>query len=78
MLMHFDIKHVTTKPYRPQTNGKIERFWKTIHEDVIEGTLFDNLEELKKAVPGYNLYYNEHRIHQGINHQTPLQKLKSK
>lgn len=78
MLIHFDIKHIKTKPYRPQTNGKIERFWKTIHEDVIEGTLFETIEELKKAVLGYNLYYNEHRIHQGINHQTPLQKLQSK
>jgi len=75
LLMHFAIKHRRTKPYRPQTNGKIERFWRTFHGDVIDGAVFKTLDELKDAVVGYNFYYNEHRPHQGINGKIPLSML---
>lgn len=71
LLMHFAIKHRKTKPYRPQTNGKIERFWRTFDEDVIDGTEFETLDDLKEAVLGYNFYYNELRPHQAINGQKP-------
>lgn len=71
LLMHFNITHRRTKPYRPQTNGKIERFWKTFDDEVIEGSVFETLEELKDAVLGYNFYYNETRPHQGIGGKTP-------
>lgn len=71
LLMHFGIKHRKTKPYRPQTNGKIERFWKTFDDEVIEGAEYNNLEELKDSVLGYNFYYNENRPHQGLNGKVP-------
>lgn len=76
LLTHFGIKHLKTKPYRPQTNGKIERFWRSFHEDVIEGCEFETLDQLKDAVLGYNFYYNEHRPHQGIKGKLPLEMLK--
>jgi transposase InsO family protein len=76
LLLHFAIKHRKTKPYRPQTNGKIERFWRTFHEDVIEGAEYNNLDELKDAVLGYNFYYNEHRPHQSLGGKKPLDTLK--
>ena len=38
MLNELGIKHRYTRPYRPQTNGKIERFWRTLNEDLLEGT----------------------------------------
>lgn len=76
LLTHFGIRHLKTKPYRPQTNGKIERFWRTFHEDVIEGCEFETLDQLKDAVLGYNFYYNEHRPHQGINGKLPADMLK--
>ena len=34
MLKELGIKHRYTRPYRPQTNGKIERFWRTLNEDL--------------------------------------------
>lgn len=78
LLTHFSIKHRRTKPYRPQTNGKIERFWRSFHEEVIDGAVFNNLEELKEAILGYNFYYNEKRPHQGLNGKVPLDYLKEK
>lgn len=71
LLLHFSIKHRRTQPYRPQTNGKIERFWKTFDDEVIEGAVFNTLDELKNAVLGYNFYYNENRPHQGLNGKIP-------
>jgi len=78
MLMEMDIKHRYTRPYRPQTNGKIERFWKTIETDLLEDMVFDSLEHLQNELEQYLYYYNHERPHQGINGISPvkfLQKL---
>ncbi len=74
MLSELGIKHRYTRPYRPQTNGKVERFWRTLDEDLIEGTTFDSLEELREELMQC-LYYNTQRPHQGLNGKTPLQAL---
>ena len=71
MLMELGIKHRYTRPYRPQTNGKVERFWRTLNEDLIEGTTFETLDAFKNELEKYLLYYNKMRPHQGINGQNP-------
>jgi transposase InsO family protein len=72
MLVELGIKHRVTRPYRPQTNGKIERFWKTIEEDLIENTDFDSIEELRDELMQYLVYYNYGRAHQAIDGKTPF------
>lgn len=72
MLVELGIKHRYTKPYRPQTNGKVERFWRTLKDDLLEGMLFDSLDHLKDELEQYVLYYNELREHQALNGKTPL------
>lgn len=72
LLDFMGIKHRYTKPYRPQTNGKIERFWRTIKEELLEDEQFDSIDELKEFVIGYSIYYNEERMHQGINCKVPV------
>jgi transposase InsO family protein len=57
LLMYFSIKHIRTQAYRPQTNGKIERFWRSFDDEVIEGAVFETLDDLKNAVLGYNFYF---------------------
>ena len=71
MLLELGIKHRYTRPYRPQTNGKVERFWRTIDDDVIEGATFDNLDHFANELFEYLVYYNNHRPHQALAGQTP-------
>jgi transposase InsO family protein len=71
MLLELGIKHRYTRPYRPQTNGKIERFWRTLDEDLIEGTTFDNLDHFANELFEYLIYYNNYRPHQALNGKTP-------
>jgi transposase InsO family protein len=72
MLRELGIKHIYTKPYRPQTNGKIERFWKTLNDDLIEETTFDSIEHFQDELQQYLLYYNEIRTHSALDDKTPL------
>lgn len=72
MLLETGIKRRYMKPYRPQTNGKVERFWRTLHEDLIEDTDFDSLEELEDELLKYLVYYNWERPHQGIAGKKPF------
>ena len=73
MLSFFEIKHRYTQPFRPQTNGKIERFWKTLENELLDGEEFDTLEDFRHHLRGYAIYYNEHRMHQGIGLKMPLE-----
>ena len=71
MLMEVGIKQRHIRPYRPQTNGKIERFWRTIEEDLFSETNFDSEQELREELLQYLYYYNYERPHQGINGLSP-------
>ena len=75
MLKELGIKHRYTRPYRPQTNGKIERFWRTLNEDLLEDTTFESVSELKDELQQYLLYYNTQRPHQALDGKTPLETL---
>jgi hypothetical protein len=72
MLVETGIKRRYMKPYHPQTNGKVERFWRTLKEDLIEETDFDSLAELEDELLKYLVYYNWERPHQGINGKKPI------
>ncbi len=77
MLRIFDVKHSYTRPYRPQTNGKIERFWKILNNECIlcqRSTL--TVDELTAELNGYMYRYNYQRRHGALNYKTPLEKLK--
>jgi transposase InsO family protein len=71
MLAELGIVHRYTRPYRPQTNGKVERFWRTLEDDLVEGTTFENLAHFSNELLEYLIYYNEFRPHQALNHSSP-------
>lgn len=73
----FNVDHIYIKPYRPQTNGKIERFWRILQDECLniqEKTLPKN--ELTKELNAFAYRYNYQRRHGGLEYVTPLDKLK--
>lgn len=73
MLIELGIVHRYTKPYRPQTNGKVERFWRTLEDDLLRETDFDSIAELKEELLQYLYYYDHERPHQGIDGKKPIE-----
>jgi len=73
MLMELGIKHRYIKPYRPQTNGKAERFWRTLEDDLIRETTFESIDEFKEQLLQYLYYYNHERPHQSLGGISPVE-----
>jgi transposase len=69
------IRHLRTRAYRPQTNGKAERFIRTMLDGWAYGALYRNSTERTAALDGWITYYNHHRRHSALSRQTPAQRL---
>lgn len=67
--------HVRTSPYYPQSNGKLERFHKTLKGDCIRTQTPLSLEEAREIVEKFVHYYNTVRLHSAIGYVTPYDKL---
>jgi putative transposase len=67
--------HVRTSPYYPQSNGKIERFHRSIKSECIRPGVPLSLEDAQRLVSGYIHHYNEVRLHSAIGYITPAAKL---
>jgi putative transposase len=63
--------HVRTSPYYPQSNGKIERFHKTIKGECIRVQVPLSLEDARRLVTEYVTHYNEARLHSAVGYITP-------
>jgi transposase InsO family protein len=71
------IKHLRTKPYRPRTNGKAERFIRTMLGGWAYGAIYGSSEERRHALAGWLDFYNHRRPHGSLGHQPPLQRLEA-
>jgi transposase InsO family protein len=69
------IRHKRTRPYRPQTNGKIERFHRTMTAGWAFRRLYLSESQRRKALPGWLHEYNHHRPHSAIARQAPITRL---
>lgn len=65
------IQHIVATPRRPQTLGKIERFWGTMWRECLQAALFLDLADAQKRLGHFIDYYNFQRPHQGIEGLTP-------
>ena len=66
------IKHLRTRPYRPQTNGKAERFIRTMLNDWAHGAIYRTSQERTRALDGWLFHYNHQRRHSALGHQPPV------
>jgi transposase InsO family protein len=69
------VVHKRTRPYRPQTNGKIERFHRTMTAGWAFRRLYLSESQRRKALPGWLHEYNHHRPHSAIGRQAPITRL---
>ena len=69
------LKHLRTRPYRPQTNGKAERFIRTMLGGWAYGAIYRSSDERAAALDGWLFTYNHRRRHAGIGRQTPITRL---
>lgn len=69
------IQHILTPPYHPQSNGKIEAFWKILKKEFLAPNSFNSPEDLILNLGNYLFEYNHLRKHGGLNYETPFDKL---
>lgn len=69
------ISHRFTRPYRPQTNGKAERFIQSALREWAYGFTYQSSSERTAALDHWNHHYNWHRPHQGIGGAAPMSRL---
>lgn len=74
----YKIHHVRSRPYHPQTNGKMERFFKSLKYELLNYFFLTSAGQLESLVAEYVLYYNHYRPHQGIENAIPFEKLEGK
>ena len=65
------IRQIVAKPRRPQTLGKIERFWGTLWKECVEAAVFQDLGDARQRIGLFIDYYNFQRVHQGIEGLAP-------
>jgi len=65
------LQHIRTSIAYPQSNGKIERYHRTVHEECLMKTSLINLDDARKQIASYIDYYNTERLHSSLFYLTP-------
>jgi len=71
------IKHLRTRPYRPRTNGKAERFIRTMLGGWAYGAIYGSSDERTAALSGWLDHYNYRRPHGSLGHKAPMDRLRA-
>jgi transposase InsO family protein len=69
------LEHIFTRPYRPQTNGKAERFIQTALREWAYARAYDTSDQRAKDLPGWLHHYNWHRPHGSLQAKPPISRL---
>jgi transposase InsO family protein/transposase-like protein len=71
MLLKLGIRHIRSRPYHPQTCGKIESFWRNLYQECLSKVPVATFDEALGKIGEYIEYYNFKRPHQGIGNLMP-------
>jgi transposase len=69
------IRHLTTQPYRPRTNGKVERFHQTMAREWAYGVIYQSHRQRNSALPHWLDHYNRHRPHSSLRGRPPISRV---
>jgi transposase InsO family protein len=69
------IRHLTTEPYRPRTNGKVERFHQTMAREWAYGVVYGSHRQRNQALPHWLDYYNRRRPHSSLGDRPPISRV---
>jgi transposase InsO family protein len=69
------MRHLTTKPYRPRTNGKVERFHQTMAREWAHGVVYRSHDERARALPHWLDHYNRGRPHSSLGGRPPISRV---
>jgi transposase InsO family protein len=69
------IRHLTTEPYRPRTNGKVERFHQTMAREWAYGLAYRSHRQRNAALPHWLDHYNHRRPHSSIGDRPPISRV---
>ena len=75
LLARHQIRHLTTKPYRPRTNGKVERFHQTMAREWAYGLVYRSHRERAQALPHWLHHYNTARPHSSLGGHPPISRV---
>jgi transposase InsO family protein len=77
LLRRHGIRHLRTDPWRPQTNGKVERYQQTLKREWALGQRYRSSEHRARALPHWLTHYNEHRRHSAIGNHPPISRVRN-
>jgi transposase InsO family protein len=75
LLAHHGIRHLRTEPYRPRTNGKVERFHQTMAREWAYGLTYRSHRHRNAALPHWLDNYNRRRPHSAIGNRPPISRV---
>ena len=75
LLARHGIRHLTTEPYRPRTNGKVERFHQTMAREWAYGLSYRSHRQRNQALPHWLDHYNTRRPHSSLGDRPPISRV---
>ena len=69
------VRHLKTKPYRPRTNGKVERFHQTMAREWAYGVVYRSHRQRNQALPHWLEHYNTRRPHSSLRDRPPISRV---
>jgi transposase InsO family protein len=75
LLARHGIRHLTTEPYRPRTNGKVERFHQTMSREWAYGLAYRSHRQRNQALPHWLDHYNRRRPHSSLGDRPPISRV---